>query len=123
MTIRVGSPFPGNSNCIYVRGLIDTTDPTTSSGAPKYINDASGTWDIRTAAGTPAAAGGSSAASGNFTAVGSGGNYRGDIADTVTLVAGTTYYLRKKLTTTGGYVYFTEEPWTPATRTGATTTS
>lgn len=129
MTVRVGAPFPGNTNSVGVRGLVDARNPRTAAGAPNYINDAVGTvasgngWDIRTAAGTPASAGGSSLGSGDLTATGSDGDYWGDVAATVNIVAGTTYYLRKRLTTTGGYVYFTEEPWTPAARTGATATT
>lgn len=93
--------FPRNDNSIYLRGLVDSDDPiylatdaeviATPSliGTPKYINNATVTWEIRTAL----YPGGSLVANGSGAAKGTGGIYLIQISNAITLTVDGDYYL------------------------------
>jgi hypothetical protein len=65
-----------NDNVVYLRGVLDESDPIETNGNPKWINNATVTWTLRDP-------NGSVAASGTAVAIGAGGAYRCDLPDTI----------------------------------------
>lgn len=91
---RQRSVFPRNDNLVFIRGLINEADPKDVAGNPKWINDATGTWDIRTAE----YPGGVVIASGNVVVLGSGGSYRCELANSIAISAASGYWFHAVLT-------------------------
>lgn len=103
MPLRRPQIFPGNDNIAYVNGLFDVDDPLNADGSPKWINNASGTWTLIDPNGQVTREGiiasGVVVASGNVTAVGSGGQYKVELGNTLNITSVLDYYLRVVLTT------------------------
>lgn len=109
---------PRNDNTLYVRGIIDETDPTESDGSPKWIDDAVVTWDIRSAE-FPA---GIVVASGAAVPI-LNGAYRCDLSHSIALAVANGYWVHVVATTTGGFVADFSDSFEAITRTGRTPTS
>lgn len=81
MSARRGYLPPRNDDLVWVRGVLDDADPVEEDGSPKYIDDATVTWEILDAGDEDdpelALANGTLVASGSGTPVGtgSGGTY------------------------------------------------
>ena len=126
--LRRGAPFPRNSNNVYIPAFIDLTDPAEANGNPKYVNNATGYWELRDAD-TPTAysavpnVDGHTLASGSPVALGSGLGYRCDLIHTLPIVANTQYWFHVVLISTSGYVVDMTDTWEAIQRTGRTPVS
>lgn len=80
---------PRNDNIVYLRGLVDAADARNADGTPKYIDDATVTWEIR----TEEYPDGSQVANGTATPVGEGGEYLCELADSIAILAETDYWI------------------------------
>lgn len=78
---RVSTVLIGNDNTLWLAGVRDSTDPTNADGTPKYIDDCTVTWEIR----DQQYPNGTLFGQGNGIPVGSGGEYRIEIGDAITL--------------------------------------
>lgn len=124
---RRGTPFIRNDNSVYIEGFVDLNDPTEDDGNPKWINGATGYWEVRDAPvpegyqATPASDG-HLIATGTPIDLGGGQGYRCDLSHGIALELGTTYYFHVVLISPAGYVVDCEDSWEPTVRTGRTPT-
>lgn len=115
--------FPRNDNVQWLRGVVDELDPINSDGSPKWINNATGTWQIRT---HEHPEGGVSVASGSITAVGAGGAYYIAMPNSIAIDVDdptdddeTNFHLHIYLAA-GAYIAQLSRSLRPVLRTGAT---
>lgn len=71
--ITLGS---GNDNSVYLEGFLDETDAKNVDGSPKWINDATVTWQLLDSSGNLVS-------SGTAISLSSGGRYRCDLGFTI----------------------------------------
>jgi len=87
---------PGNDNIVEAKGLVDAQDPTNADGSPKFINDATGTWSLINPNGfterEDILTNGTIIASGNAIPVGSGGRYRCELGNSISILSTLGYY-------------------------------
>lgn len=107
--------FPRNDNLVFIRGLVDAADPTNADGSPKWINDATGTWEVRDAE-YPS---GSVVASGSIIPLAAGGAYRIELSDSIAIAAEADYWLHV-VVTSGSYQADLSDSFRSLARTGRT---
>jgi hypothetical protein len=113
---------PKNDNLVFVRGLVDAADPTNADGSPKWINNATVAWEVRSSAPNPDGTypGGSSVATGTAIPVGTGGAYRCELSSAIAILAENDYWLHVTITTQDGFVADLSDSFEAILRTGRT---
>jgi hypothetical protein len=118
-------PFPRNDNVIWIRGVIDSTDPVNPDGTPKWINNALINWKIIDSNNytlpEDILAYGAIVASGTATSTGQGGTYICKVPNNIVLESLRTYYIHVQGTIPSTNSKFDLlDKFSPSARTGRT---
>lgn len=105
----------GNSSVVFVTGVRDALDPVEDNGDPKYVDDATVVWEIR----TEERGGGVSLGSGNASPLGDGA-YACLISHNLAMLFDSDYFFRTIIDFPSGTHADIDTPFKASGRTGET---